>query len=228
MRLHTECESLRCILLKIKDGSIPLIKGTIELDLLQDYLNESTRRISKISKKVNQKYDLDEIEEIAKQTIENITPGEIDQLLKNLSQTRIRKQIYKKTQDFASNYFSDKPPNSHIIISNAHIESLVMGDKFEKISQSTIINRSLVENAFNQTKEQIDEDAANALIEIANEVEKSQNAAAGALLNSFMEEFKAQQSDKSKLRQYWNGLVGILPSLATLASASAKIVPLFM
>lgn len=107
------------------------------------------------------------------------------------------------------------------------IKQLIMGNKFENIHNSTIINESLVQNAFNQAKEQIDEDTANALVEIASEVEKSKNVAAGALLNNFMEELNAQQPDKSKLRQCWEGLVAVLPSIATLTAASAKIATIF-
>lgn len=99
--------------------------------------------------------------------------------------------------------------------------------KFENISNSTIINESLVENAFNQIQKRIDESTADALITIAEEVERSQNAAAGALLDSFMTEVKEETPNKSKLRQCWDGLLAVLPSLATLADAGAKVTKLF-
>lgn len=102
-----------------------------------------------------------------------------------------------------------------------------MGDKFEQISNSTIINRSSVENAFNQTKERVNEETADALVEIAEVVEKSNNIAAGSLLNNFMDEVKSKEPDKSKLRQYWDALVSVLPSIATLATACSKIAVLF-
>ena len=103
----------------------------------------------------------------------------------------------------------------------------VMGDKYENITNSTIINRSSLENAFNQIKEQVDEETANALIQVAEIVGQSDNPAAGVLLTSFTEEVKSKEPDKSKLSQYWNGLVTLLPSVATLSTACAKIIPLF-
>jgi len=103
----------------------------------------------------------------------------------------------------------------------------VMGDKYGNIINSTVINRSSLENAFNQIKEQVDEETANALIEVAEIVGQSNNPAAGVLLTSFTEEVKSKEPDKSKLSQYWNGLVTLLPSVATLSTACAKIIPLF-
>jgi hypothetical protein len=103
----------------------------------------------------------------------------------------------------------------------------IMGDKYENITNSTIINRSSLENAFNQIKEQVDEETANALIQVAEIVGQSNNPAAGVLLTSFTDEVKSKEPDKSKLSQYWNGLVTLLPSVATLSTACAKIIPLF-
>jgi antitoxin YefM len=103
-----------------------------------------------------------------------------------------------------------------------------MGDTYENITNSTIINRSSLENAFNQIKEQVDEETANALIQVAEIVGQSNNPAAGVLLTSFTDEVKSKEPDKSKLSQYWNGLVTLLPSVATLSTACAKIIPLFL
>ncbi len=107
------------------------------------------------------------------------------------------------------------------------IKELVMGDKFEGISNATIVNRSLVEHAFNKTKERIDENTADALLSIAEQVEKSQNSAAGVLFDSFMTEVKEEKPNKSKLRQCWEGLIAILPDFVRLADAGAKVTKLF-
>jgi hypothetical protein len=108
------------------------------------------------------------------------------------------------------------------------IQELIMGDKFEQISNSTIVNRSLVENAFNQTSEQLGEETAKALIDIATFVDKSQDVAAGSLLNNFMGELESQEPNKGKLQQYWNGLLAILPNITELAEAFAKVGALFV
>jgi hypothetical protein len=107
-------------------------------------------------------------------------------------------------------------------------KEIFMGDKFERISNSTIINRSSVENAFNRTQESINEDTADAIVEVAEFVEESQNAAAGLVLNSFMEELGKPKTDKGKLRQCWDGLQAILPDITNLAEACATIGQLFV
>jgi len=107
------------------------------------------------------------------------------------------------------------------------IGKLVMGDKFENIQNATIINRSLVVEAFNTVKEGLDEATANALVKIAEAVEKSGNHAAGAMFNEFSTEMAKPTRDKGKLRQYWEGLLAILPNLATLAEAAGKVAELF-
>jgi hypothetical protein len=128
-----------------------------------------------------------------------------------------------KHPEISTDHFS-KQTIQQFFIQNSEV---TMGDKFEQISNSTIINRSSVENAFNQTKERVNEETADALLEIAEVVEKSNNIAAGSLLNNFMDEVRAKEPDKSKLRQYWDALVSVLPSIATLATACSKIAALF-
>jgi len=103
----------------------------------------------------------------------------------------------------------------------------IMGDKYENITNSTIINRSSLENAFNKIKEQVDEETANALLEVAEIVGQSNDSDASSLLDKFTDEVKSEEPDKLKLRQYWNGLVTVLPSVATLSTACAKIISLF-
>lgn len=106
-------------------------------------------------------------------------------------------------------------------------KEIVMGDKFENIRHSTIINRSIVEDAVKNTRLTMGADTAELLSGIADVVDKSQNSAAVSLLNSLMTELKQKQPDKSKVRQIWDGLVDVLPDIATIAGASAKIAGLF-
>src|SRR6516165_4225242 len=51
----------------------------------------------------------------------------------------------------------------------------VMGDTFSNIQNSTIVNRSLVENAFNKAKSEVDSDAAAMLLKVAEFVDQSGN-----------------------------------------------------
>jgi len=108
------------------------------------------------------------------------------------------------------------------------IEEYIMGDKFENIQNSTIINKSIVQNALNKASALGGEDVEAALKEIAAHVDESGNVAAGAVLNQFADEVNRDQPDRSRLRQYWDGLVTILPSVASLGSAAAAIAKLFV
>ena len=108
------------------------------------------------------------------------------------------------------------------------IEEFVMGDKFENISHATIINRSRVDRAFNRQKDAGNDDIAAALKQIAEHVNQSGNVAAAVVFDQFTSAVNEEQPDKSRVRQYWDGLVAILPSISSVAGAAATIAKLFM
>lgn len=108
------------------------------------------------------------------------------------------------------------------------IKELVMGDKFENIRNTTIINRSVVTDAIKSVRSSAGADVSSALESVAAIVEESKNAVAGSLFNSFSEELAKPAPDKSTLRQYWDGLISMLPIVTKLAEASAKITTLFV
>jgi hypothetical protein len=103
---------------------------------------------------------------------------------------------------------------------------VILGDKFENISNSTIINRSQVGEAIKALNRSAP-DVAEALALIAEHVSKSKSAAANAVLNEFTGELAKAKPDKSMLRRCWEGLTAILPDVAKLAGATAKIATLF-
>lgn len=105
---------------------------------------------------------------------------------------------------------------------------LDMGDKFENIHNSNIINRSVVQDAIKTVSAAEGADVSNALASVAAAVDESENAAAGALFNSFATELNKPEPDKSVLKQCWDGLTAVLPGVATIASASAQITKLFL
>ncbi|WP_340114869.1 hypothetical protein [Maribellus mangrovi] len=107
------------------------------------------------------------------------------------------------------------------------INNITMGDKFENISNSTIINKSVVDNAFNKVKSVADEETANAIKMIAEKVNESGNVAAVSLFNNFSEEIEKEKPEKSKLEQYWNGLISVLPSITSLVGVAEKVIGLF-
>ncbi len=102
-----------------------------------------------------------------------------------------------------------------------------MGDTFENVSGSTIINRSIVEKSFNKVREQYDEETSKALQEIAQFINNSKNRSAGALFNEFTQELTKPEPDKSALGGLWSSIQSVLPQIATISGAVAKIVALF-
>jgi hypothetical protein len=106
-------------------------------------------------------------------------------------------------------------------------KEVVMGDKFENIHNATIINRSVVRDAIKSVQASAGADVSEALASVAAAVEESKNAAAGALFNSFTEELNKPVPDKSALKQCWDGLTKLLPDMAAIAAAGAKIATLF-
>ena len=106
---------------------------------------------------------------------------------------------------------------------NIFIESLHMGDNFENIHNSTIINKSLVENAFNKVENTYDKDTRDELEKVAKLIEESKNPTAVTLFDNFTEEINKQSLDKSKLQSIWNNIVKVLPTVSTIATSVEKI-----
>ena len=103
----------------------------------------------------------------------------------------------------------------------------LMGDIFSNISNATIINRSLLQNAFNKAKSETGEDTAEALRKVAEAVAQSGNKEAGELLDQFNEELAKTQPRKSLLKRSWENLVQVLPTIGAIAGAAEAIAKLF-
>lgn len=104
-----------------------------------------------------------------------------------------------------------------------NIEVKVMGDNFSNITNSTIINRSYVENAFNKVKGSHDEETAMALATITKLIEESNNTEAGEVFDDFNEELNKDEPKKSRLNAFWNQLNGLLPSISSAVGVVEKI-----
>jgi sugar-specific transcriptional regulator TrmB len=141
----------------------------------------------------------------------------------------IKKEI-ENAKGAIRNLESDLESLSHPAVYN--IETIIqgnvsLGDIFENIHASTIINKSMLENSFNKVKKEHNEQASKALVKVAEFIEKSGDPAAGALFNNFTEELNKPQPDKSRLKSFWSGIEKALPSIASVSEAVAKIVTLF-
>lgn len=106
------------------------------------------------------------------------------------------------------------------------IKEITMGDRFDNIHSATIINRSLVEKSFNKIRSDYDEETANALKEVAAEIEKLRNKEAAENFDTFNEELQKQEPKKAVLRALWGGVTGALPSILQMTDAVTKILKL--
>ena len=109
---------------------------------------------------------------------------------------------------------------------------VVMGDKssgdvFKNIRNATLINKSVVENSFNNVKAGYGEEVAKALLHIAEFIDRSGNKEAGELFDRFNEELNKPEPKKSVLKSLWEGVERAVPAITTLSDAVAKLVSLF-
>jgi hypothetical protein len=105
-------------------------------------------------------------------------------------------------------------------------EGTFMGDTFSNISNSTVVNRSTVSQAFNVAQARYDEETAQTLARIAEAVAASENKDAGEALDMLNEELTKDAPRSSILKLAWDGLVTALPPIAKIAGASAAIAKL--
>jgi hypothetical protein len=97
LRLHAEHACIRLVCRNILSGRIPVTRGTNEAELLQEYLNEATRRITR-SERTTKRLSAGEetIVEMSRSIADGIRPGEYDSLLQLLGRAALRKNIIDK------------------------------------------------------------------------------------------------------------------------------------
>jgi len=108
-----------------------------------------------------------------------------------------------------------------------YVGEQIMGDKFENISNSTIINRSLLSNSLNTVSSLYGDDVKKALEEISSHIEKSEDKESAELFNGFNQEINNGKQSKTVLKTLWNGLVSSLPDAAKVTTAIATISKIF-
>jgi hypothetical protein len=112
-------------------------------------------------------------------------------------------------------------------VQNIAVERMtVMGDVFSNIHNSTIINKSLVEGSFNKAREKGNPEAADALVKVAEEVNKSANKAAGEMFDAFNKELQGPAPKKSFLNSFWDSTTKALPTLLKLPGVAVSIAKL--
>jgi hypothetical protein len=97
LRLHAEFSALRLIGRNIGSGKIEIAKNSSESELLQEYMNSATRRISRLSSQA-ERLSEDAVAELARESEDMINPGERDELIAFLRNIGIRKQVFYKVE----------------------------------------------------------------------------------------------------------------------------------
>ena len=149
--------------------------------------------------------------------------NEFDVLMKQL-------EILEKIVIKGSIVFDEKTKNAaiNVVQKIQFVEEQIMGDKFENISQSTIVNRSLLKSSLNSISKKYGNDFKNALEEVASFIDESKRKESADLFDKFNEELSAGKPNKSILKVLWEGLVKTLPDTAKIASAIATVAKMFL
>jgi hypothetical protein len=227
-RIHAEKEVLRIVLNNIASGRLEPDGDDTASDSLQRYLLDSTNRIGRLERKAD-KNASEGIGALAGSCLEFVRPGWLDTLMQRLYLLNVRPMIRRNVEALVRR--GNALLNLGVInIDQSHHDSRrgsFMGDTFSNIQNSTIVNRSTVESAFNKTKSEMGADTAAILLKIADLVAQSGNKEAGELLDQFNEELTKPQPRKSLLKRSWDGLVAILPGVTSIAGAVAAMAELF-
>ena len=147
--------------------------------------------------------------------------SEAESMMRPFLERRISEIIENAKVGFCKGIFIAKSVLPYQNVINA--AEVTMGDKYENIHSSTIVNHSLVENSFNKVRRDFDEETANALKKIADEIEKSNNKDAAENFSSFNEELQKPEPKKTVLRSLWSGITTALPTILQVTDVATKI-----
>src|SRR5690242_12204543 len=101
------------------------------------------------------------------------------------------------------------------------------GDRIVAQQGATVINRSNLINAFNKIASSSGNEVADAMKLIGKEVEASGNPSAAVIFQQFAEEAQKPERDHKVMRSYWDTIVALVPHVAKLTDAVAKVASLF-
>lgn len=198
LRLHAEHECLRLILRALMASDITTISRTKEADDLQHYLNTATARIGKLENQSAKHFDSG-IVELARESLNIISPGQREALLNTLERLDIRKNIFRKVENYADYWM------------NVNVtEVQQMGDTYN-IKQAGAVgpNAKAKDMVFNQINTQTGEtiDLANLAQELSvlrarlkeEAVEPEHDKAIGAVAEA---EIEAKRGNGEKVLEY--------------------------
>lgn len=99
LRLHAEQTCLRQILRNISIGKLEIDKRSEQSRVLQEYLNQATKRIKRLNEHAYKRVEAD-IGELAYEAEDYFAPGERDALFDALRVIDIEKNIFHKVENF--------------------------------------------------------------------------------------------------------------------------------
>lgn len=108
-----------------------------------------------------------------------------------------------------------------------NIGGIKMGAVFKNISNSTIINESEVNGSLNKIRDKGNDSLADALLEVAKQIEAAKDPKAGELFNSFAQELAKENPSKPVLKALWDGVTSQLPHINSMVNVISKIASLF-
>jgi hypothetical protein len=118
---------------------------------------------------------------------------------------------------------------AQLVINNYSNGAIVMGDVCSNIGAgAVIVNRSSLTNALNSTRTSYGSEAEQALSELADLVERTQNQDAVESLNGLTDELAKPGPSKSRLRVWLQAITSSLPDVAQVAAAVAKVSALLL
>lgn len=117
----------------------------------------------------------------------------------------------------------DQKTAIRIIQKFQYVGEQIMGDKFENISNSTIVNRSTLNNALNKLTAEYDDAFKKSLEEVADYIDGAKHIKSAELFDGFSKELNSNQANKSILSALWSGLVKALPDTSKIAASIATI-----
>ena len=100
---------------------------------------------------------------------------------------------------------------------------IIMGDNFENITNSTIVNK----NFLLEVMEKVDDNTTLLLVKLRKIVEESNNEEAVELFNDLLEELSQQKPRTRRLKSFWHELVGLLPQINNITDITTNINSLF-
>jgi hypothetical protein len=190
LRLHAERTCLRNVLQNISTNKLIVSKRSKQSQLLQEYLNETTKRIKRLYKHSYERAGT-EIEGLASLLEEQVMPGELDSLLNALRIIDVEKNIFHKVEKFVT---------QPIIFR----ENIIMGDQFNVSGQAGAVgpNAHAHDMTFNQMGSQIEKSVdltqlANELSQLRQEMMKAAKDDAEHII-AIGDVAKAEQAAKAK------------------------------